>query len=95
MAKMRVYELARELALESKDLIEQAHNLGIRGEDRLIEYRGERCRPDPPGHHGSHVARHRARARAGAGTGTRVRTRGRARGQVGLGSGQSFRGRGR
>jgi translation initiation factor IF-2 len=29
MAKMRVYELARELGLESKDLLEQAHGLGI------------------------------------------------------------------
>ncbi|CAN5265258.1 hypothetical protein BH18ACT5_BH18ACT5_00520 [soil metagenome] len=29
MAKLRVYELARELGLESKDLLEQAHGLGI------------------------------------------------------------------
>lgn len=29
MAKVRVYELARELGLESKDLLEQAHGLGI------------------------------------------------------------------
>jgi len=29
VAKMRAYELARELGLESKDLLEQAHSLGI------------------------------------------------------------------
>ncbi|MGH9893069.1 MAG: translation initiation factor IF-2 N-terminal domain-containing protein, partial [bacterium] len=30
MAKVRIYELARELGLESKDILDQAHGLGIK-----------------------------------------------------------------